>query len=589
MGGKYLAALMLGSLLAGCGAAPAEPAEGPSPDAESAAIPPVGKADSPFSACEVDAALLLASDPAKGVAELKAHGVHTLAAKNIVKTRAGVDGVSATDDDVVFRTLQDLDAVRWVGPAALTQLARVGSDRCPEGAYPSAEAIFSPQPKETSHLARAVQLIDAAQRSIDVAMYSFRDKPILEALGRARQRGVRVRFLYEPARDEAKDPAGTTSADIEALDIDVRFINKIMHHKFMIVDGPQDDPFHALGATLMTGSANWSGSAATRYDENSVVLRGAPELSMKFQKEFNLIWEISRDFVLGSAFAHELSRPIDAWMLLDDPEADVAFTSDNFKTFVSSYGPGFSVVSGKNTVADTLVELIEGAQSQILIASGHLRSRPVSEALLKKVAATPGLDVRVYLDGQEYVSAYTNAEEHKDLEECVQSAGSSVSKQQACYDKGFHWSYPVQAAGIPLRFKHYSYRWHYSYAPQMHHKYLIIDGQTLASGSYNLSDNAEHATMENMVIYRGSNYEKLVGSFVDNFEQMWATDAGGAGYAKLLDEVQNGTGPVPIVYDAMALSWQEVTTLKSAIRDACPDVDSAEYREKPEKHFVCYR
>ena len=592
MAGFRLGAVALAALVfVGCSAEPAAPGtgedSGPPPDAQDAPIGAPGKADSPFSACEVDGALLFASDPAVDVAALRAVGVHSTSAKHIVAAKSGVDGVLGTEDDVSFRTLAELDAVYWVGPAALSRLTSAVAEHCADvGAYPSVSAIFSPQPWASSHLAKSVELIDGAKRSIDVAMYSFSDKQILAALGRAKERGVLVRVVFEPARDEAKNPAGTMSASIEQKGIDVRFVNKIMHHKYMIVDGPQESSLEALGTTLVTGSANWSNSGGTRYDENTVVARGVPELALSFQREFNLMWETSRDFVNGTAFEPVLTLPVANWMLLEDSSVDAHFTSANFDVFVSSLGPGFSTVSGRNAVSDRLVELIQSAEKSILVASGHLRSRPVAEALLAKRAENPNLEIRIYLDGQEYISEYTNVLQEKDLAACLEKAGDSVSKQQACVDKGFYFSYPMVAAGIDLRFKHYSYRWHYTYAEQMHHKYLIVDDETLATGSYNLSDNAEHQTLENMVFYRDS---ALVDAFVENFDGMWVTGEADGLYESLLNEVQNGTGPVPIVYPSMALTWAEVTTLKEAIRDACVDVDSEDFRAHPEKHFTCSR
>ncbi|MEZ4225175.1 MAG: phospholipase D-like domain-containing protein [Polyangiaceae bacterium] len=560
-------------------------------DDENAAIAGPGKADSPFSACQVSAALLRASDPSLDKDALRAAGVHSRAATQIAKAKAGADGTLGTEDDVAFHTLEELDAVPWVGPAALRQLAAPSAAHCALVPVPEAAPIFSPRAtRDESHLARAEQLIDSATSNVDIAMYSFSDSGIQAAIGRAVQRGVRVRFIYDPAGAEAKSPAGTRSAALEALGADVRFVNKIMHHKFMIVDGPHDDVDSALSATLLTGSGNWSGSAGTRYDENTVELRGEVRLTLRFQKEFNHLWENSRDFDAGAGFQPAASLPIGDWMLLSDPEASVAFTSANFDVFSNNLGPGFSVVAGRNEVADRLVELIQNAETSIWIASGHLRSRPVSEALIAKVAQSPGLDVRVYLDGQEYVSAYTSQSEADDQAACVSAAGSSESKLQACYDKAFHWSYPVATTdGIQLRFKHYSYRWHYSYAPQMHHKYMLVDGTVLASGSYNLSDNAEHQTMENMVVYRGDRHAGLTQAFADNFEGMWSTGEAAGSFQTLLNEVKNGSGTVPIVYDAMALTHAQVTELKAAIRDACPEVDSQEFRVHPQKHMTCKR
>ncbi len=45
------------------------------------------------------------------------------AAKNLIAFRYGPDGILGTGDDSAFRTIAEVDAVKWVGPTALTRLA----------------------------------------------------------------------------------------------------------------------------------------------------------------------------------------------------------------------------------------------------------------------------------------------------------------------------------------------------------------------------------------------------------------------------------------------------------------------------------
>jgi phosphatidylserine/phosphatidylglycerophosphate/cardiolipin synthase-like enzyme len=83
-----------------------------------------------------------------------------------------------------------------------------------------------------------------------------------------------VRFLFETARDvkNLTDPAAraaSKSGRIEADGIDVRYVGKILHHKFAIIDGPRDVASRAATAKLVTGSANWS-STACMFDEHAV-------------------------------------------------------------------------------------------------------------------------------------------------------------------------------------------------------------------------------------------------------------------------------------------------------------------------------
>jgi phosphatidylserine/phosphatidylglycerophosphate/cardiolipin synthase-like enzyme len=555
-----------------------------SPDGELDDGVTAGKADgTSFSECELEQVRLWLNEAATTLEVLLQAGVHTRAARNLIQHR------DAIDENHAFDTIQEVDDVSYVGPVALQQLVAAIEDRC-AGRANQIEVIFSPQEYNNSHLARVVQAINGANLSLDIAMYSFSDRQIEAAIGAAIARGVRVRMVFEGANADRSDPEGTTSARLEEMGVDVRWINKIMHHKFVIIDGPQTSAEQAQSAILITGSANWSNSAGTRYDENTVVIHGNAEATLRFQREFNHLWTNSRPLDWNVDLQYVETLEIQDGMILDDPAIDAIYTSANFNVTQSSrYGPTFSVVRGMNTVSDLLVELIWSAERSIHIASGHLRSRPVAEALIARAQADPDLDIRVYLDNQEYLSQWSHEEQTTDLDACLAEAGDSESRQQDCLDSGFLFSYALHQANIPVRFKFYCYRWHYSYAPQMHHKYMIFDGRILVSGSYNLSDNAEHNTMENMVIYDAAAFPLLVNAFEQNFENIWVAAQEDGLYGALLDDVVNGTGDIPLVFDAMALDWNQVTELKEAIRNACSEINSDPYRTQPERHWTCPR
>ena len=447
------------------------------------------------------------------------------------------------------------------------------------------EVLMSPKPWEQSHLKRIVDIVDGAEHSLDIAMYSYSDSRISSALERAVDRGVKVRFIFETANqdnrlDDAAKPT-SKSGRLEQLGVNVRFVNKIMHHKFVIADGPRDDADLAATAVIATGSANWSNSAGTQFDENTVVISGWAELALRLQREFDLLWEHSRDFIVDATLPYELSTVdiADGDVDLGD-DLDAWFTSSNFTVTGTTFR-----VTGANTVADVLVEAIGGAERSIWIASGHLRSRAVSEALMARKAAVPDLDVRVYLDGQEYISEATHEIQVDELEACLDAALSEAARR-SCLDKGFLFGYQVGEAGIEVRYKYYAYRWDHSYAPQMHHKYFIIDGETLYSGSYNLSDNAEHNTFENMIVYRSPRFAPLVRSFEANFEAIWETNRGA--YDAFLASLDTAD-PIPLVFDPMALEWAQVNALKSEILANCPAVNSEAYRTDPASHRVCPR
>jgi phosphatidylserine/phosphatidylglycerophosphate/cardiolipin synthase-like enzyme len=547
----------------------------------------LGESEANFTegSAEARAILALVNAPSVTVAELTNEArITRAAATNIIGYRDGADARPGTADDNLFGDLRELDAVREVGPATLRKLYEYAQRKGLGGEASQVEVVFSPQPTASSHLAKIAGEIERATTSIDIAMYSYSDANITAKLAAAAQRGVKIRFIYEDAGGDnrAANRETTTSMKLENAGADVRYVNKIMHHKMMIVDGPRDDLSKAKTARLVTGSANWSNSAATRYDENTMFIGNAESLVLQFQREFDLLWEHTKDFT-GKPYEHVFSSAeITDASIPESPNAGVFFTSKNF----TPNGTTFSM-TGTNNVADALVRAIAGATSSIHIASGHLRSRPVAEALIAKKQASPNLDVRVYLDNQEYLSKSAHEGQLEDLDACLDRATSDAQRRN-CTDKGFLFGYQIGQAGIDVRYKYYAYRWDHSYAPQMHHKYMVIDKTTLWSGSYNLSDNAEHGTFENMVVLRGAENAATVAAFEANFESMWKTGKDDNKLATLLDRIENAPN-IPLVFDAMALTWSEVTNLKQRIRTNCPAVDSAAFRSNAAGNMSCPR
>jgi phosphatidylserine/phosphatidylglycerophosphate/cardiolipin synthase-like enzyme len=352
----------------------------------------------------------------------------------------------------------------------------------------------------------------------------------------------------------------------------------------MLVDGPRDDGAAADKAILVTGSANWSNGAATKYDENTLFMQGYPELVLRMQREFNLLWDHSGDFVYDATLPYEHSTfVIEDASIPDDPAIDVKFTSANFKIRETSFG-----VTGTNTVSDLLVAGIQGATKSIHIASGHFRSRPVAEAVMAKAAADPSLDIRVMLDGQEYISKSGHDSQTSNLNSCLAAAAGKEGQTRACLDKGFYYGYLASTSGVPVRYKYYAYRWNASYAVQMHNKVMIVDGDELFTGSYNLSDNAEHNTFENMFHFQGPEYSSLVDQYEVTFEKLWELGRAEGVLGKLQETISTSSS-IPLVFDPVSLEWQEVTDLKSLIRANCTAVDTAEYRANPTKHMYCPR
>lgn len=527
--------------------------------------------------CEQQAVISLVNEPSTSVSMLAAIGVYRRGASALVAARdAGASLVS----------IPEIDAVPYIGPRSLDALRVWGEGTCVSDGV--AEVVFSPQYYSDSHLVRTQERIAEATTSLDVAMYSFSDEGLFDAIEAAVDRGVSVRLVLHGASSDRRDPVGTRSERLEAMGADVRWVNKTMHHKYVIIDGPRHSVASLADAVLISGSANWSYGAGTIYDENTSFVEGDDKLILSFQREFDHMWSHSREFDAGLSPATDTSTLTITDAMIDDaPGSEAVFTSANFRVYESSrYGWTFAARSGESAVADRLVALIEDATTSIDIASGHMRSKAISDALLLKHATEPDVAIRVYLDGQEWISSWWQAHQLDELADCLATATTDLQRTR-CEEVGRYFSKDLADAGIDVRFDYYAYRWNYRYAEQMHHKYVLIDGETVFSGSYNFSSNAEKDSFENAILWQADAYPDLVADFYTNFDSLWSTGAGT--YEGLLDEVVHGVDPVEMVWAPMSLSWSEVDVLKTAVRDACIDEDDDLHRDEPWNHQTCAR
>ena len=490
-----------------------------------------------------------------------------------------------------FGNLAEIDAINGIGPITMRALVAWGEAQCrqvedrPSGtpaslSEPSIEVIFSPAALDSSHLSKIKSWIDGSTASLDLALYSLRPTAveIIPAIAAAVRRGVKVRALLEQGSRDQRREDGGISEQLEQMGVEVRYINKTMHHKFALIDVGEP------GQRLLTGSANWTGSAATRYDENTVFVAGQHQLLAAFAAEFAYLWRAGRNFEFGADSASPEvgtgSSPV-----LSAEFSEAVFTSANFAIEQVSAGPRLTNIDSPGVVQQRLKAIIAQAENSIWVASGHLRSSVIAGALIAAKKLKPDLDIKVYLDGAEFISESYSKQQIAELTACRQAA-QTVSERAACDDQGLYYSHELVKAGIDVRFKSYAYRWHYSYADQMHHKYMIVDGDSVITGSYNYSYNAEFASLENIVILTGEPASDAITDFKENFAAMWTR--GRSDFQDLTEQIEGGAS-FPLVYDAISLTWAELGNLKELIWDNCPLVSSAEYRQQPESYRYCYR
>jgi phosphatidylserine/phosphatidylglycerophosphate/cardiolipin synthase-like enzyme len=144
------------------------------------------------------------------------------------------------------------------------------------------EVYFSPQ---DNALEQVVAEVDAAQSSIDFAIFFFTDDRLRDALLAAKARGVVVRGLFDELG------AANASSDDEALcaggiAVKIEQTTGKLHNKLMVLDAGGADP------RVVSGSLNWTAAGDARNSENIVILHGA-ETARAYRDAFAQWWEDS--------------------------------------------------------------------------------------------------------------------------------------------------------------------------------------------------------------------------------------------------------------------------------------------------------
>ncbi|MCK4392269.1 lamin tail domain-containing protein [Candidatus Bipolaricaulota bacterium] len=130
-----------------------------------------------------------------------------------------------------------------------------------------------------------IQAIDGARKSLDIALFSFTDDQLGDAVVRATRRGVSVRVILGAGQDKV---FGGEYEKLVSANIPVAIANTpgFFHHKFAVIDGN----------LLITGSYDWSDSADKENYENVVFIScplgtAGQTASEQYTREFDRLWE----------------------------------------------------------------------------------------------------------------------------------------------------------------------------------------------------------------------------------------------------------------------------------------------------------
>ena len=340
--------------------------------------------------------------------------------------------------------------------------------------------------------------IQGAQREILVAVQELSLPRVAEALVAAQRRGLRVAVVLENTystpwsslniHDQAAlDPhqrhrvaqlAALRQGDAVAIlrqggvpliddTADGSRGSGLMHHKFMVVDG----------RTVVTGSANWTLSCThgdfanpdSRGNANSLLVIDSQPLAQRFQAEFSELWGDgpgrNRDSLFGLQKPHRPS----ALIAIPGSGLTVQFSP------VSKTQPWAQSVNG--LIAKTLGQATQSVHLALFVFS----DQAISQQLVP--VANRGVSIQTLIDPS---FAYRSYSEGLDM------LGVTLPDHTCKRDNSVPWANPITTVGVPVL----------PPGDKLHHKFAVLDQNTVIVGSQNWSQAANNTNDENLLVIR---------------------------------------------------------------------------------------
>lgn len=141
------------------------------------------------------------------------------------------------------------------------------------------EVEISFQPQDREGMERIERLIRSAKKSVKIAMFTWTNQDLAQAVMDVRKRGIDVQVVVD--RQQAKGASGKIVTTLQKRGIPVTLSTGpgLLHHKFVYIDGN----------LLISGSANWTRAAFTQNEEVFMIIHNLTE---EQQSRMDQMWKI---------------------------------------------------------------------------------------------------------------------------------------------------------------------------------------------------------------------------------------------------------------------------------------------------------
>lgn len=247
--------------------------------------------------------------------------------------------------------------------------------------------------------------------------------------------------------------------------------SSLMHHKFVVIDN--EKVIVSTANFTISGTHGDFLTANSVGNANSMIKIESKEVAQIFNTEFFQMWG-GRKGIARSRFGVSKSYR-------GPQEAQVGNTKIEVQ-----FSPTSKLLDWKRSVNGLIAKTLSEAKRSVSMALFVLSDQKIAEVLRKKVKAKPSFELGVLVEPK---FAYRNYSETLDM------WGMALLDENCSYEEDNKvWSVPQARVGAPDM----------TPGDLLHHKFGVIDEETVIVGSQNWSANANFQNDENVIIIRDS-------------------------------------------------------------------------------------
>ncbi|WP_375469756.1 DUF655 domain-containing protein [uncultured Nostoc sp.] len=374
-----------------------------------------------------------------------------------------------------------------------------------------------------------VNAITHAKSTVDVAVQELRLPKVAQALVDRQKAGVKVRIILE--NTYSRPWSSLTSAEVGKLNkreqeryqefrkfIDINQDNQLslteinqrdaliilqnakipwiddqadgsagsslMHHKFVIVDN-RLVIITSANFTLSDTYGDFTNSNSLG-NANNLLQIDSPELASLFTEEFNIMWGDGPGGKPDSRFG------------LQKPMRSPKQITLNQTTITVQFSPTSPTQSWNNSSNGLIGKTLDSATKSVDMALFVLSDQRLANILENRHQQS--VQIRALIEPQFVYRPYSEA---------LDMMGVALSNKCKYEIDNHPWQNPITTVGVPVLPK----------GDLLHHKFGVIDSQTVITGSHNWSDAANNGNDETLVVIKNP---IVAAHYVREFARLYA-------------------------------------------------------------------